>query len=135
MAIQLLKLTCKTLAICALGAGLAPSVASAAANKTNAEIQAQYRADVAHCSSPQATEGLATCLKEAGAAREEALRNQLVVGSPNYQQDAMNRCKALPTGLQQDCLMQMSGQNTVTKGSVGSGGILRETTITVPANQ
>jgi hypothetical protein len=135
MAIQLLKLTCKTLAICALGAGLMPSIASAAGNKTNADIQAQYRADVAHCKSPQATQDRNTCMKEAGAAMEEARRNQLVTGSPNYQQDAVNRCKALPTDRQQDCLMQMSGQDTVTKGSVDSGGILRETTITVPAKQ
>ncbi|WP_132586361.1 hypothetical protein [Paralcaligenes ureilyticus] len=112
-----------------------PSIASAAGNKTNADIQAQYRADVAHCKSPQATQDRNTCMKEAGAAMEEARRNQLVTGNPNYQQDAVNRCKALPTDRQQDCLMQMSGQDTVTKGSVDSGGILRETTITVPAKQ
>ncbi|MEO6984533.1 MAG: hypothetical protein ABI155_04260 [Paralcaligenes sp.] len=135
MAIQLLKLTCKTLAICALGVGLMPSIASAAGNKTNADIQAQYRADVAHCKSPQANQDRTTCMKEAGAAMEEAKRDRLVVGNANYQENQANRCKALPTGLQQDCLMQMSGQDTVTKGSVSSGGILRETTITVPAKQ
>ena len=136
MAFRLTKFTCQTLAACAMTAGLFSSVALAAGNKSSADIQAQYRADVTHCNSGQSSQGRATCLREAGAAREEALRNRLVMGNENYQQDAANRCKSLPAGQQQqDCMMQMSGQDTVTKGSVDSGGVLRETTITVPAGQ
>ncbi|OWT54749.1 hypothetical protein CEY11_21545 [Candidimonas nitroreducens] len=105
----------------------------AAGPSRNADLRAQYQSDVAFCKSSATTESRATCMKEAGAAYEEAKRNRLVSGSHDYQQDSTNRCKSLPAGQQQDCMMQMSGQNTVTRGSVESGGILRETTITVPA--
>lgn len=133
MAFRLSKLTCQTLAAGLLSAGLFSSVAMAAGPNKSADLRAQYQSDVAFCKSSQTTESRATCMKEAGAAYEEAKRNRLVSGSHDYQQDATNRCKSLPAGQQQDCMMQMSGQNTVTKGSVESGGILRETTITVPA--
>jgi len=133
MAFRVSKLTCQTLAAGLLSAGLFSSVAMAAGPSRNADLRAQYQSDVAFCKSSATTESRATCMKEAGAAYEEAKRNRLVAGSHDYQQDATNRCKALPAGQQQDCMMQMSGQNTVTKGSVESGGILRETTITVPA--
>lgn len=133
MAFRLSKFTYQTLAASLLSAGLFSSVAMAAGRNDNADLRAQYQSDVAFCKSSQTTESRATCMKEAGAAYDEARRHRLTEGTHDYQQDAMNRCKALPAGQQQDCMTQMSGQNTVTKGSVEGGGILRETTITVPA--
>lgn len=109
-------------------AALAASTAKPAAN---AEAQAQYQKDVARCKSGDTNQDRATCLREAGAALNEARHNRLVEPGAAYNQDATNRCKALPAQQQQDCLMQMSGQNTTTQGSVGSGGVLRETVIPV----
>lgn len=45
----------------------------------------------------------------------------------------MMRCKNLPASQQQDCITQMTSGNTTTRGSVGGGGVLRETVIQVPA--
>lgn len=109
-------------------AALAAGTAKPAAN---ADAQAQYQKDVARCKSGDTNQDRATCMREAGAALNEARHNRLVEPGAAYAPDATKRCKALPAAQQQDCLTQMSGQNTTTQGSVGSGGILRETVIPV----
>src|SRR5690606_27169285 len=94
----------------------------------------QYKQDIARCNAGQTNQDKATCKREAGAAYEEARHHRLTNDQAgSFKQNATMRCNALPTNQQQDCLTQMSDQNTTTKGSVGAGGILRETTITVPA--
>lgn len=105
--------------------------ASTARSTANADAQAQYQKDVARCKSGDTNQDRATCMREAGAALNEARHNRLVEPGAAYAPDATRRCKALPAAQQQDCLTQMSGQNTTTQGSVGSGGILRETVIPV----
>jgi hypothetical protein len=105
--------------------------ANAAKPEANAQAQAQYQKDVARCKSGDTNQDRATCLREAGAALNETRHNRLVEPGAAYAPDATKRCKALPTEQQQDCLTQMSGQNTTTQGSVGSGGVLRETVIPV----
>lgn len=92
--------------------------------------QAQYKLDVEHCNTGQTNEAKPTCLREAAAALEAARRNNLTNAQP---QNATERCNALPADQRQTCLMQMSGQDTKVEGSVAGGGILRETTIIVPA--
>ncbi|NYT61843.1 hypothetical protein H0A66_05830 [Alcaligenaceae bacterium] len=120
-----------------LAACLATPLAFAAgpgATGNHADIEARYQSDIALCNSGKSAEDKKTCLREAGAAREEALRNRL--GNGNQQALSANetaRCKALPTEQRDDCLLQMSGKDTVSQGSVNAGGILRETTIPVPA--
>jgi hypothetical protein len=95
--------------------------------------QAQYRADVAHCKSGLSNQDQATCLQEAGAALEAARRGNLTT-SPSYTADQTARCQQLPADQRQDCMTLMSDQaNTKVEGSVSGGGVLRETTITVPA--
>src|SRR3546814_9681921 len=74
----------------------------------------------------------ATCWREAGAAREESRRHRLSNGNESYQQNQTSRCQALPVAERGDCMLQMSGQDTKVEGSVGAGGVLRETTITIP---
>src|SRR3546814_13124526 len=73
-----------------------------------------------------------TCLREAGAARDESRRHRLINGNESYQQNQTSRCQALPVAERGDCMLQMSGQDTKVEGSVGAGGVLRETTITIP---
>jgi hypothetical protein len=123
-------------ALCLIGAALFASAALAAgkgaASQADAGAKAQYQADVAHCKAGQSNQDRATCLKEAGAALVEARRNQLSNGPAAYDQDKLKRCQALPASQQQDCITQMSGQDTQTEGNALSGGVLRQTTITVP---
>lgn len=133
-------LTRQLLAACALGACLAtPAVYAAGNGAAQADIEARYKLDVQRCNAGQTNQDKATCLQEAGAARDEANRHRLINGNPSYEQNQTQRCNGLPSGAREDCLLQMSGQNTATQstttqGSISSGGVLRETTITMPAS-
>jgi hypothetical protein len=119
-----------------LGLGLSASAAMAAnastAPNANSDIETRYRIDVERCNAGQTNQDKATCLREAGAARDEARRNRLTNGNQSYSQNETARCQALPMDQREDCMLQMSGKNTTTQGSVGAGGVLRETTIVVP---
>jgi hypothetical protein len=118
----------------ALGACAVSPVAFAAgtAGASGADIGARYKADVERCNSGQTNQDRATCIREAGAALEEARRHRLVEHNVNFDQVKTARCQALPPVERDECMIQMSGQNTVVKGSVEGGGILRETTVVVP---
>lgn len=119
------------LAICAISAGLFSAGAFAA---TDAEIQAQYRQDIERCNAGQTNQDIATCKREAGAALQEARRQRLLTHQEqSLQSNATARCQSLPAALRDDCMVQMSsGSNTTVQGSVGGGGILRTTEITIP---
>ncbi|MBO9357488.1 hypothetical protein GG851_26130 [Bordetella petrii] len=121
---------------CALVLGAAGATGMVAAQAAGAaasgSIQSQYEFDVQRCNSGQTNQDRATCLQEAGAAREEAARKRLDNGQEaNYGTNATARCDKLPQAQREDCLRQMSAPTTV-KGSVESGGVLRETVIPVP---
>jgi len=121
-----------------LGAALLACTTIAASAFTTGEAQlspqAQYRADVAHCKSGQSNEDQATCMKEAGAALEAAKKHDLGNGTASYDADKTKRCQGLSGDRREDCMALMNGQgNLTTQGSVEGGGVLRETTITVPA--
>lgn len=62
----------------------------------------------------------------------EAQRNRLTTGERLSSENRILRCEALSGQDKDDCMLQMSGQDTITQGSVEVGGILRETTITIP---
>lgn len=123
-------------AACALGACLASPYAMAAgtgtAAQSNADVEARYQTDVARCNSGQTNQDKPTCLREAGAARDEARRNRLSSSNQAYGKNEVARCQALPAAERDDCMLQMSGQSTTTQGSISAGGVLRETTITTP---
>jgi hypothetical protein len=72
----------------------------------------------------------ATCLREAGAALQEARRGGLSGG--DLDRNRTQRCAALPAQDREDCTMRMDGQGT-TSGSVMQGGVLRELERPVPA--
>jgi hypothetical protein len=115
-----------------LAAPLAFAAGSGATSMSSEEIQARYLADVERCQAGQTNQDKPTCLQEAGAARDEAKRNRLGNGNQAFDANAMARCEALPLSEREECMLQMSGVGTATKGSVGGGGVLRETEITVP---
>lgn len=111
---------------------LALGAAAGAQAATTAEIEARYRDDVARCNSGQTAQSKADCLREAGAARQEAMRNRLQ-NNGNYDSNRYQRCQSLPAAERDDCMKQMHGDNTRVMGSVEGGGVLRETTIPIPA--
>ncbi|ARP95425.1 hypothetical protein [Bordetella genomosp. 13] len=115
----------------ALGAALLPAASMAQSAAKSA--QEQYRLDVQRCNAGQTNQDRRTCLQEAGAALEESRRNRLDDKQQGrYDQNALNRCSALPAAQQQDCMTQMQSPTRV-HGSVMGGGVLRETIIQVPA--
>ncbi|CAN7311370.1 MULTISPECIES: hypothetical protein [unclassified Variovorax] len=77
----------------------------------------------------------AACLREAGAARQEARRNGLTGSSATgYDANAMARCKLQPAADQADCEARVrGGAGSSSGGSVMGGGVIRETVTPVPA--
>lgn len=75
----------------------------------------------------------AACLREAGAAAQEARRGGLTAPAGSYDQNAMARCQTQPAADRADCEKRISGAGrTTTEGSVMGGGVIRETVTTVP---
>nr|WP_254601243.1 hypothetical protein [Achromobacter ruhlandii] len=112
---------------------LAAGAAQAADPIGRAGIQAQYEQDVAACKNGSTGQDRAACMREAGAARQEAMRKQLSDGTTDqHQQNMLDRCNRLPADSRQDCITQMTSPTQV-RGSVQGGGVLRETVIQVPA--
>ena len=96
-----------------------------------------YQQELAVCGHNQ--QDRAACIREAGAARQEAARGGLT-GAPDYRANALARC-----GLQQspgdrrDCEARVLGgagnTSASVEGSVMGGGVIREsvTTVVMPA--
>ena len=113
----------------ALASPVALAAAPAGASSSQkAAIDAQYQREVARCKSGNTNEDQATCLREAGAARQQALQggldNQPGVDQ-NYSQNALDRCKLVPADQRKNCVALMQDPSQ-TEGSVGSGGVLRK---------
>ncbi len=124
------------LLVCA-SATLLGTGANAADHNTTADAQARYRNDRAACLNGQSNQDRATCLKEAGAALQEARRGRLDNGrdgESQFEKNRLLRCDSQPAQDRADCLRRMNGEG-VTRGSVESGGIYRELTTTVPATR
>ena len=126
--------------LCAISAVLSvcAAAAMAVANTPSADIEARYQAERATCMNGSSNQDRSTCLKEAGAARDEARKGHLSDGDGKLRQNAKQRCDALSGDEARDCLARMKGKGT-TSGSAQGGGILRETvtrethTVEVPA--
>jgi hypothetical protein len=116
----------------AVGLLLSMGSAMAAANPADADIQARYERERAVCLTGRSNQDQATCLKEAGAARDVARRGLLDEGNPNYRRNQLDRCKALIGDEAKDCRLRMKGAGTVS-GSASAGGIYRELTTIEPA--
>ncbi|MET3497619.1 hypothetical protein [Variovorax boronicumulans] len=92
-----------------------------------------YQQELSVCGHNQ--QDRAACVREAGAARQEAARGGLT-GAPDYRANALARCglQQLP-GDRRDCEARVLGSagNTTTTidGSVMGGGVIRESVTTV----
>ena len=116
----------------AAGALLCASFAAPAAGQGKASgAEARYQSDRAACSSISTQQDRATCLREAGAALQEARRGGLTESS-QYEQNRLARCDLQPASDRGDCIRRMNGEGVVT-GSVEGGGVYRELRTTVPS--
>lgn len=98
----------------------------AAAPKASAEAQQRYKQERARCISGQSGQDRATCLREAGAALQEARRNRLQSqGSADLHANATARCNAQPVADRDACVQRVLGAGS-TQGSVSGGGLIRE---------
>ncbi len=116
-----------SLALCA-AAALLLSTASLAAGRESPETI--YQRDRAACNGGQSGQDRAACLREAGAARQEARRGRLDDSTAEFERNRLLRCDRQPPQDREDCVRRMNGEG-VTSGSVQGGGILRELTTPV----
>jgi hypothetical protein len=123
-----------TLALCTAGALLGATTAGAAGSGKLSEAQATYQQDRAACVSGRTGQDRTTCLKEAGAALQEARRGGLDDRRAEFERNRLLRCDNQPPQDRQDCVRRMNGEGT-TSGSVEGGGILRELVTPVVPSQ
>ncbi|VCU69671.1 hypothetical protein PIGHUM_01734 [Pigmentiphaga humi] len=106
------------LTIAALGALAGMSAQAASGDAT-------YQEEIARCNSGQSGQDRATCLREAGAARQEGRRGNLSSAQDSaYESNRTARCEGLPAADRADCLARL--ERGTESGSVKGGGILRE---------
>ena len=113
---------------CTAGAALAAPAGAASAQQV-------YQADRAACNAGRSNEDRATCLREAGAALQEARQGHLngtAEDQATLQRNRLARCDRHQGAERDDCVRMMQGDGT-SSGSVARGGILRELTTVVPA--
>jgi hypothetical protein len=122
-----MKQLAHSMAIGACAALLLATVAAQAAPASEAQLR--YRQERAACMSGASNQDRATCLREAGAALQEAGRGGLSSG--DLAANRTQRCAALPAPDREDCAMRMDGHGSTT-GSVMQGGVLRELERPVP---
>lgn len=121
-------------AIGLMAAVLSAATAFAVESFAGNTAASSYERERAACMDGSSQQDRTTCLKEAGAARDEARRGQLGASAKagDTQVNATARCNALPAKDRDDCIARINGAGT-TSGSVKEGGIYRELVTTTPA--
>lgn len=111
---------------------LAVLPAAWAAGPTASTSERTYQQERAHCMSGKSHQDQATCLKEAGAARDEVRRGALG-GQPASElaANATARCNAQPPADREACVQRILGAGSAS-GSVKGGGVIRQTETKVP---
>lgn len=106
-----------------LSAGLLAGQALAGTSLSAA--QQRYQQERAACLNGTSNQDRATCLKEAGAALQEARRDGLATAAEaRLAQNRLTRCDAVPVQDRDECIARI--QHGATSGSARDGGILRE---------
>lgn len=122
--------TVTTLAL-ALAAVSLPLASIAIGKQAITQIQERHRLEVALCMNGQSHQSLQTCLREADAARAQALKADLDDGAADYARNASRRCDQLPAEQGQACVVRMHGGGKVS-GSAATGGVYRELVTSEP---
>lgn len=112
------------------------AAASAPASAQSARGGSTYQQELSVCGHNQ--QDRAACIREAGAARQEAARGGLT-SAPDYRANALARCNLQPPAERAACEARVLGDtgniNASVDGSVMGGGVIREsvTTVVMPA--
>ena len=112
---------------CTLAIAVAACIAPAwSADKGKpSQAQSDYQRERARCLRGESGQAQATCLKEAGAAYEEARHGGLGdVPSADLARNATQRCSAQPPADREACMQRILEAGN-TEGSVGGGGLIR----------
>jgi hypothetical protein len=113
---------------------LAGSGTWAAGGIDKASIEANYRAARSACPAMAVPADRTNCLRDAGAARAQALRTgPSSTSAEQLQRNALQRCQAHKSAEDQAICERMARGDGNTSGSVESGGVIRELTTQVPA--
>ncbi len=114
---------------------LAIPAASAVSAQDPARISAArevYLKDRQDCLSGRSAQDQQTCLREAGAALQEARRGTLTLEGAEYEQNKFVRCDYHKDPKDREyCMMRMRGEGSVS-GSIEGGGLLRELRVIEP---
>jgi hypothetical protein len=97
---------------------------SALAGTGLSTAQLRYQQERAACLNGSSNQDRATCLKEAGAALQEARRDGLATDEARLAQNRLNRCMTLPAQDREECIARI--EQGATSGSAREGGILRQ---------
>jgi len=119
---------------CAMALALATALNPASAADTSQMPQAQsdYQLERARCARGESGQALETCLKEAGAAYEEARRGHPdSAPAADLARNATQRCTAQPVEDREACVQRILGAGNA-EGSVGGGGLIRRSETKVP---
>lgn len=137
-AVRFTSLTVKRLsgaiAAATFGSALLFAGSVAAQGATSAAVTSTTGNPYQSCVDGTSNEDRATCMKEAGAAQAEARRGQLSSPGSATDQNALQRCDALPGDQRDACRLRISGAGT-TSGSVAGGGVIREVIVQEPTAQ
>lgn len=114
-----------------LAATVACMSAATAGTTAAAEATKRYEQERAVCMKGQSNQNRATCMREAGAAYQQARRHGLDDGAAPYARNAVQRCQALAGDDRAACEARMQGHGTIS-GTAESGGIYRELVVTTP---
>jgi hypothetical protein len=90
--------------------------------------ESAYQQERARCLRGQSQQDRATCLKEAGAAFDEARRGRLgkAAAAADLSANATRRCEAQPAAERDACVQRILGAGSA-QGSVEGGGLIRQT--------
>ena len=94
--------------------------------------QKLYQRDRAACLDGRTNQDRDACLREAGAAFQEAKRGRLGDNDAEFERNRLLRCDQQPAEDRPACIRRMNGEG-FTSGSVEGGGIYRELTVPVAA--
>lgn len=121
----------RTLLLCALAVSATSALAQRDAGRVTSAREA-YAQDRQYCLSGRSPQDQQTCLREAGAALQEAQRGTLLREGSEYEQNKFVRCDYHKDPKDREyCMMRMRGEGTIT-GSVEGGGLLRELRVIEP---
>lgn len=121
----------RSLFVCALALSATSAFAQRDAGRATSAREA-YAQDRQHCLSGRSHQDQQTCLREAGAALQEAQRGTLLSEGSEYEQNKFVRCDYHKDPKDREyCMMRMRGEGTVT-GSIEGGGLIRELRVFEP---